>query len=58
MCLNLPSLLQVKVVDRTAIITANAETKVVSPTGIQEAIDAETGKLIMLHMPNFTVKYV
>lgn len=40
------SLLQVKVVDRTAVITENAETKVVSPAGIQEAIDAETGKPI------------
>lgn len=40
------SLIQVKVVDRTAVITENAETKVVSPTGIQEAIDAETGKQI------------
>lgn len=36
--------LKVKVVDRTAVITKNAETKVVSPAGIQEAIDAETVK--------------
>ncbi|KAH6810110.1 phosphoglucosamine mutase-like protein [Perilla frutescens var. frutescens] len=34
--------LKVKVVDRTAVITENVETKVVSPAGIQEAIDAET----------------
>ncbi|KAL8521544.1 hypothetical protein ACS0TY_011896 [Phlomoides rotata] len=36
--------LKVKVVDRTAVITENAETTVVSPAGIQEAIDAETAK--------------
>ncbi|KAG6402524.1 hypothetical protein SASPL_134720 [Salvia splendens] len=36
--------LKVKVVDRTAVITEKAETKVVSPAGIQEAIDAETDK--------------
>ncbi|KAL0326576.1 UNVERIFIED_CONTAM: Phosphoacetylglucosamine mutase [Sesamum angustifolium] len=30
--------------DRTAIITANAETTVVRPVGIQEAIDTETAK--------------
>ncbi|KAL6522876.1 hypothetical protein OROHE_016723 [Orobanche hederae] len=36
--------LKVKVVDRTAVITENAETVVVSPAGIQEAIDAETAK--------------
>ncbi|CAA0817554.1 Phosphoacetylglucosamine mutase [Striga hermonthica] len=36
--------LKVKVVDRTAAITAKAETVVVSPVGIQEAIDAETAK--------------
>lgn len=41
------SLLQVKVVDRTAVITENAETIVMSPAGIQEDIDAETGKLIL-----------
>lgn len=35
---------QVKVVDRTAVVTANAETVVVQPAGIQEAIDTETGK--------------
>jgi phosphoacetylglucosamine mutase len=34
----------VKVVDRTAVVTANAETVAVSPPGIQEAINAETGK--------------
>ncbi|GMY37813.1 phosphoacetylglucosamine mutase [Fagus crenata] len=32
----------VKVVDRTAVVTANAETVAVSPPGIQEAINAET----------------
>ncbi|KAL6548211.1 hypothetical protein OROGR_008632 [Orobanche gracilis] len=38
--------LKVKVVDRTAVITENAETVVVSPAGIQEAIDAETAKYL------------
>ncbi|CAO2819384.1 unnamed protein product [Amaranthus hypochondriacus] len=36
--------LKVKVADRTAVITANAETVVVQPAGIQEAIDTETAK--------------
>ncbi|XP_019197171.1 PREDICTED: phosphoacetylglucosamine mutase [Ipomoea nil] len=36
--------LKVKVVDRTAIVTSNAETVVVTPTGIQEAINIETEK--------------
>ncbi|GFZ00885.1 phosphoglucosamine mutase-like protein [Actinidia rufa] len=36
--------LKVKVVDRTAIVTENAETVVVSPLGIQEAINAETAR--------------
>ncbi|KAJ1391758.1 Phosphoacetylglucosamine mutase [Sesbania bispinosa] len=36
--------LKVKVADRTAVITANAETVVVSPPGLQEAINAETAK--------------
>nr|GMC80509.1 phosphoacetylglucosamine mutase [Ipomoea batatas] len=36
--------LKVKVVDRTAITTSNAETVVVTPTGIQEAINIETEK--------------
>ncbi|KAK9927851.1 hypothetical protein M0R45_025017 [Rubus argutus] len=36
--------LKVKVVDRTAVVTANAETVVVTPPGIQEAINAETAK--------------
>ncbi|KAL6178519.1 hypothetical protein ACLB2K_050037 [Fragaria x ananassa] len=35
---------QVKVVDRTAVVTANAETVVAKPPGIQEAINAETAK--------------
>ncbi|KAK2986891.1 hypothetical protein RJ640_007928 [Escallonia rubra] len=34
----------VKVVDRTAVVTANAETVVVRPLGVQEAINAETAK--------------
>ncbi|XAR54850.1 Phosphoacetylglucosamine mutase [Bertholletia excelsa] len=34
----------VKVVDRTAVITTNAETVVVKPLGIQEAINDETAK--------------
>lgn len=35
---------QVKVGDRTAVVTANAETVAVKPPGIQEAINVETGK--------------
>ncbi|XP_040998417.1 phosphoacetylglucosamine mutase-like [Juglans microcarpa x Juglans regia] len=35
---------KVKVVDRTAVVTANAETIVVRPPGIQEAINIETAK--------------
>ncbi|XP_073038429.1 phosphoacetylglucosamine mutase-like isoform X2 [Primulina eburnea] len=35
--------LKVKVIDRTAVVTANAETVVVKPPGIKEAIDVETG---------------
>jgi len=34
---------QVKVADRNAVHTANAETVAVSPPGLQEAINAETG---------------
>lgn len=36
---------QIKVADRTAVITANAETQVVKPFGLQKMIDSETGKL-------------
>ncbi|KAF7131759.1 hypothetical protein RHSIM_Rhsim09G0128800 [Rhododendron simsii] len=36
--------LKVKVVERSAVVTANAETVVVRPLGIQEAINAETAK--------------
>ncbi|XP_021765712.1 phosphoacetylglucosamine mutase-like [Chenopodium quinoa] len=36
--------LKVKVVDRTAVVTANAETIVVQPAGIQDAIDTATAK--------------
>lgn len=36
--------LKVKVMDRTAVVTANAETVAVKPPGIQEAINAETVK--------------
>ncbi|KAL9249680.1 Phosphoacetylglucosamine mutase-like protein [Drosera capensis] len=36
--------LKVKVADRTAIVTTNAETVAVKPTGIQEAIDSEVAK--------------
>ncbi|XP_050234582.1 phosphoacetylglucosamine mutase isoform X2 [Mercurialis annua] len=36
--------LKVKVLDRTAVVTANAETLVVKPLGIQEAINAEIAK--------------
>ncbi|MBA0606442.1 hypothetical protein Godav_018898, partial [Gossypium davidsonii] len=39
----LSCLLLVKVVDRTAVATTNAETVAIRPPGIQEAIDAETG---------------
>ncbi|KAG1354188.1 phosphoacetylglucosamine mutase [Cocos nucifera] len=35
--------LKVKVADRSAVVTANAETQVVKPLGLQEVIDAETG---------------
>ncbi|KAG5524003.1 hypothetical protein RHGRI_030867 [Rhododendron griersonianum] len=36
--------LKVKDVDRSAVVTANAETVVVRPLGLQEAINAETAK--------------
>lgn len=36
--------LKVKVADRTAVITANAETTVVKPFGLQDMIDSETSK--------------
>ncbi|KAH1035338.1 hypothetical protein AAZX31_20G084800 [Glycine max] len=36
--------LKVKVADRTAIVTTNAETVVVSPPGLKEAINEETAK--------------
>ncbi|XP_052210262.1 phosphoacetylglucosamine mutase [Diospyros lotus] len=36
--------LKVKVLDRTAVVTTNAETVVVKPLGIQERINAETAK--------------
>ncbi|KAF9595772.1 hypothetical protein IFM89_003514 [Coptis chinensis] len=36
--------LKVKVADRTAVTTANAETVVVKPSGLQEAINSETAK--------------
>ncbi|CAI9095486.1 OLC1v1031451C2 [Oldenlandia corymbosa var. corymbosa] len=36
--------LKVKVADRYAVVTANAETVVVKPLGLQEVIDAEIGK--------------
>ncbi|XP_027360690.1 phosphoacetylglucosamine mutase isoform X2 [Abrus precatorius] len=36
--------LKVKVADRTAVITTNAETVVVSPPGLQEAINDKTAK--------------
>ncbi|CAN6547215.1 unnamed protein product [Malus baccata var. baccata] len=47
--------LKVKVMDRTAVVTENAETVAVTPPGIQEAIDAETGKFAIF--PNFTGIY-
>lgn len=36
--------LKVKVADRTAVVTTNAETVVVSPPGLQEAINEETAR--------------
>ncbi|MQL71473.1 hypothetical protein Taro_003794 [Colocasia esculenta] len=36
--------LKVKVVDRSVVVTSNAETQVVRPPGLQEVIDAETAK--------------
>uniref|UniRef100_A0A1D1Z9M1 Phosphoacetylglucosamine mutase n=1 Tax=Anthurium amnicola TaxID=1678845 RepID=A0A1D1Z9M1_9ARAE len=36
--------LKVKVVDRSVIVTTNAETQVLSPSGLQEVINAETAK--------------
>ncbi|XP_071722352.1 phosphoacetylglucosamine mutase-like [Rutidosis leptorrhynchoides] len=42
---DLPSrMLKVIVKDRTAVVTTNAETEVVKPTGIQDAINAEIAK--------------
>lgn len=38
--------LKVKVGDRTAVVTANAETVAVKPPGIQEAINVETAKYL------------
>ncbi|KAM1784657.1 hypothetical protein ACFX12_037652 [Malus domestica] len=38
------SVLKVKVMDRSAVVTENAETVAVTPPGIQEAINAETVK--------------
>ncbi|TXG54355.1 hypothetical protein EZV62_019611 [Acer yangbiense] len=38
--------LKVKVADRTAVVTANAETVVMSPPGLQEAINSEIAKCI------------
>lgn len=46
--------LQVNVVDRTAVITANAEIVVLKPVGIQEAINAETGKFIQWYIKNLS----
>eukprot|EP01018_Ginkgo_biloba_P022870 Gb_09988 [translate_table: standard] len=34
----------VKVADRTAVVTTDAETKVARPLGLQEAIDSEVAK--------------
>lgn len=56
--LNSSSLLQVKVADRTAVVTANAETTVVSPSGIQEAIDAETGKINFVTQMDYLYKSI
>ncbi|MCL7046305.1 hypothetical protein MKW94_015059 [Papaver nudicaule] len=39
--------LKVKVVDRTAVITTNAETEVVKPAGLQAAINCEVAKYTM-----------
>lgn len=40
--------LQVKVADRTAVTTSNAETVVVKPSHLQEAINTETGEYFIL----------
>lgn len=50
---------QVKVADRTAIETADAETRVVKPSALQELIDTETGGLSFLNPKNkllFSIK--
>jgi hypothetical protein len=41
---NFVSLFQVKVKDRSVIVTTDAETKVSQPSSLQELIDKETGK--------------
>ena len=43
---------QVKVADRTAIETVDAETRVVKPSALQELIDTETGGLSFLNPKN------
>lgn len=52
--------LQVKVVDRTAVETTNAETEVVKPPGIQEAINSEIGNdniEIFIRLVNFVASF-
>jgi len=39
--------LKVKVADRTSIVTTDAETRVVRPLGLQQAIDSEVVKYSM-----------
>lgn len=48
---------QVKVGDRTAVVTANAETVAVKPPGIQEAINVETGKCTSLSLEFLKLKF-
>ena len=45
---NFVTVFQVKVIDRSSIVTTDAETKVSQPSSLQELIDKETGK----HQPN------
>lgn len=42
--INFVTVIQVKVIDRSSIVTTDAETKVSQPSSLQELIDEETGK--------------
>ena len=41
---NFVTVFQVKVIDRSSIVTTDSETKVSQPSSLQELIDKETGK--------------